>query len=154
MKPSLFAAAVSAAVLQVATSGAQPSTSPLAAGLEAARTTDYAAAEKALSAVVGADRPAALLTLARVELEQGRFADADRHATQAASGPAQRLAATALRGEILAARGDVDDAIKLLEPNRDAPGAGGRRVRLVLGELLIRAAGGRTPSPCSSSSPT
>ena len=113
--------------------------SGLAAGLDAAAASDYAAAEKALLAVQGADRPAALLAVARIRFEQGRFADADRAAQQAAAGPDQRLAATALRGEILAAQGKVDDAIKLLTPSKDGAGTGGRRVRLVLGQLLIRA---------------
>jgi predicted Zn-dependent protease len=113
--------------------------SGLAAGLDAAAASDYAAAEKALLAIQGADRPAALLAVARIRFEQGRFADADRAAQQAAAGPDQRLAATALRGEILAAQGKVDDAIKLLTPSKDGAGSGGRRVRLVLGQLLIRA---------------
>ncbi len=113
--------------------------SGLAAGLDAAAASDYAAAEKALLSVQGADRPAALLAVARIRFEQGRFADADRAAQQAAAGPDQRLAATALRGEILAAQGKVDDAIKLLTPSKDGAGTGGRRVRLVLGQLLIRA---------------
>ena len=113
--------------------------SGLAAGLDAAAASDYAVAEKALMAIVGADRPAALLGVARIRFEQGRFVDADRLAQQAAAGPDQRLAATALRGEILAAQGKVDDAIKLLGPSKDGAGVGGRRVRLVLGELLIRA---------------
>jgi tetratricopeptide (TPR) repeat protein len=44
-----------------------------------------------------------------------------------------------LRAEVLAAQGKVDDAIKLLEPYKDAPDTPGRRLRLELGELLIRA---------------
>ena len=113
--------------------------SALAAALEAAAASDYAAAEKALLAIQGADRPAALLGVARIRFEQGRFVEADRLAQQSAASPDQRLAATALRGEILAAQGKVDDAIKLLAPSKDGAGVGGRRVRLVLGELLIRA---------------
>jgi cellulose synthase operon protein C len=112
---------------------------PLASALSAAAASNYVDAEKVLSAIQGGDRPAALLGLARVGFEQGRFADADRAAQQAAVSPDQRLAATALRGEILAAQGKVDDAIKLLAPAKDGPGVGGRRVRLVLGQLLIRA---------------
>jgi predicted Zn-dependent protease len=112
----------------------------LSSGIEAARVSDYAAAEKALLAVQGADRPLALLALGRVMFEQGRFSDAQKYAVQIMSpqGPA-RLAALALRGEVLAATGNVDEAIKLLDPSKDAPGVGGRRVRLELGELLIRA---------------
>ncbi len=116
-----------------------PANGPLASALAVAASSDYAAAEKALLAVQGADRPAALLGMARVRFEQGRFVDADRFAQQAAASPDQRLAATALRGEILAAQGKVEDAIKLLTPSKDGAGVGGRRVRLVLGDLLIRA---------------
>jgi tetratricopeptide (TPR) repeat protein len=111
---------------------------PLAAALDAARASDYAAAERALLAVQGADRAAALVALARLMFEQGRFAEADRYAMQAAATPAQQLTAIALRGEILAAQGKVDEAIKLLDPHKDGPDGGGRRVRLLLGELLIR----------------
>lgn len=113
---------------------------PLRSALGAARATDYPTAEKALLAVSGADRPAALAALARILFEQGRFAEAERYAAQAAANSAaERWAGTALRGEILAAQGRVDDAIKLLDPFKDGPGVGGRRVRLVLGDLLIRA---------------
>ena len=134
------------AALSAGTARAQPSPpahvvarSALASALEAAAASSYAEAEKALSAILGPDRPAALLALARIRFEQGRFADADRAAQQAAASPDQRLTATALRGEILAAQGKIDDAIRLLAPSKDAAGVGGRRVRLVLGELLIRA---------------
>jgi cellulose synthase operon protein C len=110
----------------------------LASGVEAARVSDYPAAEKALLSVQGTDRPVAMLALGRVLFEQGRYADAQKYVAQAMASPAARLAAIALRSEILAATGSVDDAIKILEPNKDAPGVGGRRVRLELGELLIR----------------
>jgi tetratricopeptide (TPR) repeat protein len=113
--------------------------SALGSALEAATASNYAEAEKELTAIQGSDRPAALVALARVRFEQGRFADADRTAQQAAAAQDQRLAATALRAEILAAQGKVDEAIKLLAPNKDGAGVGGRRVRLVLGQLLIRA---------------
>lgn len=110
----------------------------LAAGLEAARTSDYAAAEKALRAVDGPSRPEARLALAHVMIEQGRFGDADRYATEATADTSTRLVATALRGEILALQGRDQDAIRMLLPHKDAPGVGGRRVRLALGQLLIR----------------
>ncbi|MDP9151540.1 MAG: hypothetical protein M3O36_16590 [Myxococcota bacterium] len=117
-----------------------PSPSALATALEAARTTDYVAAEKGLLAIRGTERPTALLTLARVMLEQGRLAEADKYAAAVvAGGGARRLEALALRGTLLAAQGKVVDAISLLEPNKDALGTGGRRVRLELGELLVRA---------------
>lgn len=116
-----------------------PQSSTLAVALEAARTTQYAAAEKELLAIDGPDRSVARLTLGRVLAQQGRFADADRAAAQALASPATRSAAVALRAEILAAQGRVDDAIRLLEPAKGDSGPGGRRVRLELGELLIRA---------------
>jgi tetratricopeptide (TPR) repeat protein len=117
-----------------------PRTDALGAALEAANATDYAGAEKALLSVGAGDRPIALAALVRVLLEQGRFSQAERFASQlVSSGGAHRLTGLALRGEILAAQGKVDDAIRLLDPSKDAPGIGGRRVRLVLGELLIRA---------------
>jgi Tfp pilus assembly protein PilF len=124
---------------QPAPSAQAPARSALAPALEAGAQSDYAAAEKALLAITGADRPAALLGVARIRFEQGRFAEADRAAQQASSGADQRLAATALRGEILAAQGKVDQAINLLTPSKDGAGVGGRRVRLVLAEQLIRA---------------
>ncbi|HEY3819362.1 MAG TPA: hypothetical protein VGL81_19470 [Polyangiaceae bacterium] len=77
---------------------------------------------------------------ARTALDEGRFADADRLATQAmAGGGAQRLVALAVKARVLAAQGKVDPAIALLDPQKTAQGVGGRRVRLELGELLIRA---------------
>jgi Tfp pilus assembly protein PilF len=146
MKYPLLLATLVAFVFPASFARAQPartapaSSSPLASSLEAARTSDYPAAEKGLLSVGGTERPAALLALTGVLLEQGRFAEADRYATQvAASGAALRLVALALRAQVLAAQGKVDEAIKLLEPSKDAPGVGGRRVRLVLGEHLIRA---------------
>ena len=70
-------------------------------------------------------------------LETGRFAEADRIAQQASANLAQKLAAIALRAEVLFATGKVADAIRLLEPHKDAAGAQARRVRLLLGEYRI-----------------
>ncbi len=53
--------------------------------------------------------------------------------------PVDPLVAVARRAETLASTGKVDEGIKLLAPHKDAAGVGGRRVRLELGELLIRA---------------
>jgi hypothetical protein len=81
-----------------------------------------------------------MLDQARQALDEGRFADAERMAKQAAgAGGPQRLAAAALEARVLASQGKVDAAIGLLDPQKAAAGAGGRRVRLELGELLIRA---------------
>ncbi|HXX68257.1 MAG TPA: tetratricopeptide repeat protein [Polyangiaceae bacterium] len=113
-------------------------TSAFTTALAAARATDYAAAEKGLAAIDGADRPVARLALARLVLQQGRFADADRYASQALASADTRPAAIALRGEILASQGKVEDAIHLLDSAKGSSGPGGRRVRLVLGDLLIR----------------
>jgi tetratricopeptide (TPR) repeat protein len=142
MKHALALSAFGAALMSVAVASAQPGGrgGPLAAGLEALRVSDYSAAEKALGGVTGADRPAALLGLARAMLEQGKFADGERIVSQAiVAGGATRDPALALQAEFLAAQGKVQDAIRLLDPEKAAPGAGGRRVRLVLGDLLLRA---------------
>jgi len=112
-------------------------TGPLADGLAALRATDYARAETTLSAVRGADKPAAEAALARVMLEQGRFAEATQHATQAGQSPAQRAAAAAVKAEVLFAQGKVPEALAVLEPVKDAPDAAGRTVRLLLGEYRI-----------------
>jgi tetratricopeptide (TPR) repeat protein len=135
------AALIALALASVATpalAGPPPPT-PLASALAQADASDYASAEKSLAAITGQGRAEALLALGRIAFERGRFADADRYATQAASSGGDRLAAIALRARVLAAQGKVDEAIKLLEPNKAGQGAGGRRVRLALGELLIRA---------------
>jgi tetratricopeptide (TPR) repeat protein len=77
---------------------------------------------------------------ARAALDEGRFADAERLARKAAaSGGDAGVAALALEARALAAQGKVDQAIALLEPKKTAPGTGGRRARVELGELLIRA---------------
>ena len=121
---------------QPSSPSAQPKT-PLDAALAAARATDYAHAETMLTAIGGADRPAAQLGLARILLEQGRFADADRAAQQAQASAPSSLSALALRARILFLTGHVADAIHLLEPQKDAADHGGMRVRLALAECYI-----------------
>src|SRR5258708_3613219 len=115
-----------------------PATSTIARGLEAARTSDYAAAEKILLEVTSSRRPEALLGLAQTSLEQGRFAQAEDFAKRAGETESYRLAADAARAQVMAARGRVDEAIRLLRPSTGATGAAGRRARLELGELLVR----------------
>jgi cellulose synthase operon protein C len=91
-----------------------------------------------VSAQSKSGHPAAGIDLAREMLETGRLADADRVARGVTQPPDLRLQALALRGEILAAQGKVAEGLRLLDPERDAPGLGGRRVRLELAELLVR----------------
>jgi tetratricopeptide (TPR) repeat protein len=110
--------------------------SGLAAGLEAARTTDYARAEKELGRVRGPDQGAAEVALARVLLEEGRFADAER-TTLHVTGGAHAVEATTIRARIFAARGNTAEGIRLLGPLQGAAGREGRIARLALGELLI-----------------
>jgi cellulose synthase operon protein C len=109
----------------------------LSGGLQAARVTDYSRAERELSSVHGVDQAAAEVVLARVLLEQGRFADAERAAVLAAANPNQNAEATAVRARILSAQGKTKEAVRLLEPLQNTKGRPGRIVRLSLGELLI-----------------
>ncbi len=82
--------------------------------------------------------PATPLTPARTLLEQGRYQEAERAAAGvAAASPSQRVAAAAVRAQALAAVGKLAEAIKVLEPHKDAPDASGRTVRLLLGEYRI-----------------
>ncbi len=113
-----------------------PATGPLAAGKDALAKGDYAEAEKALKAISGAARGDALAELARVQALQGKYTEADATSAQLVS--AGRAAdAAAIRANILFHTGKREDAIKLLEANKNASGAGGREVRVLLGELLI-----------------
>ncbi len=122
--------------------GAEPpagaSPSALDEGIEAATASDYDRAEKLLSSVSGARRPEALLSLGRAYLEQGRFAQAEECATRASQADRYRVAAIALRAEVMTRTGRLEDASRLLRSSLGAPGTEGRRVRLLLGELLIR----------------
>jgi tetratricopeptide (TPR) repeat protein len=144
-----LAALVSASVLTLGVAHAQTRdasaprpasvSAPLGSALEALRTTDYPRAERELGAIRGADQAAAQIALARLMLETGRISEAERFAQQAAASPAQKLAAVAIRAEALFGAGKVGDAIRLLEPHKDATGAPARRVRLLLGEYRIAA---------------
>jgi tetratricopeptide (TPR) repeat protein len=113
------------------------SPSILAAGVEAARVTDYAVAEKDLGAVRGPDQPAAEVALARVLFEQGRLVEAERVAQHAAATPSAKAEAMTVRARILFAEGKVQGAVALLEPLKDTAGRTGRIIRVLLGEYLI-----------------
>jgi tetratricopeptide (TPR) repeat protein len=138
LAPLVFAIALAAPLTQAQAPASTPTPSgAFAAALDAVRTTDYPRAERQLAAIRGAEQPAAQVALARVMLEQGRYAEADRLAVLASASPSQKVAAIAVRAEALAAVGKTADAIKLLEPVKDAPDASGRMVRLLLGEYRI-----------------
>jgi tetratricopeptide (TPR) repeat protein len=77
------------------------------------------------------------LDAGRTALEEGRFADAERLARQAAG--TNRIAASTLQARVLAAQGQVDAAIALLDPSKGATGVDGRHLRITLAELLLRA---------------
>lgn len=78
------------------------------------------------------------LDAARAALAEGRYDDADRLAKQAATGN-NRGAGLVLEARALASQGKLDAAIALLDAQKALAGADGRRVRVMLGELLIRA---------------
>lgn len=137
--PALLAALVLAEGLAGAqqASGKAPS-GPLGEGLTALAVSDYAKAEAAFAQVKGGDEAEAKLGLARAALEQGRFADVDKHAQAAEGSAATKVRAHVLRAQALIAQGRTKDAIKLLDTYRTSgKGADVRRARLVLGEALI-----------------
>jgi tetratricopeptide (TPR) repeat protein len=96
----------------------------------------YADAEHAFRALsAGSTRGEALLGLAQVQLETGRYEEAERTATSA--GSAQRtldVRAQTLRGEALYARGKLDAAAKAFEKAARDPAA--LRAHVLLGRLL------------------
>ncbi|MEO6418238.1 MAG: hypothetical protein ABIP39_02455, partial [Polyangiaceae bacterium] len=73
----------------------------LAAALEAVRATDYPRAERELAALRGADQPAASTALARIMLEQGRFAEVEKYAQIAQANANEKTAATNVRAQAL-----------------------------------------------------
>jgi uncharacterized protein HemY len=116
---------------------AQAPGGPLASALEAAHGSQYALAETELGAIRGTERPAAQIALARILLEQGRYADADRAAQGAGGTPDEKNQALAVRARTLFAKGQQAAALRLLESAKDSPGRGGRAVKLLLGEYRI-----------------
>ena len=82
--------------------------------------------------------PATPLDAARTSLAEGRYDEADKLARQA-MGSGSKGAALALDAQALASEGKLDAAIALLDANKSLAGVDGQRVRIVLGELLVRA---------------
>ncbi len=117
--------------------GAAQATGPLATGLEALRTSDYARAIQILGGVRGADAPAAQVALARAQLATGRYDAAEQTARQVGGTATDKLAAVCVRAEALFRTGKVAEAVKLLDANAAGTGAAGRRARLLLGEYRI-----------------
>ena len=110
----------------------------LAGGLEALARSDYATAEKELTAASkGGERQKALLGLARLNLAVGKYKEAADTADLAirAGKTRERLDATAVKAQALADQGKVAEAVAAVESVKDDADA--RRARLVLGELLI-----------------
>jgi len=129
------------------TSHAPSVTAALASALEVAKTSEYARAETELAAIGGAERPAAQVALARVLLEQGRYADAERVAAATGGGADERGLALAIRAKAMFARGRHVEAARLLESAKDTSGRGGRAVRLLLGEYRIATGHRRDAEP-------
>ncbi|HEY1954951.1 MAG TPA: tetratricopeptide repeat protein [Polyangiaceae bacterium] len=113
-----------------------PATGPLAAEKDALAQGNYADAEKVLKGISGKSRGDALAELVRLQTLQGKDSEAEATCKQLAA--AGRAAdAAALRAYILFHTGKRDEAIKLLESQKNATGDGGREVRVELGEFLI-----------------
>jgi tetratricopeptide (TPR) repeat protein len=110
---------------------------PLESGLAALRASDYAKAESELGAIKGPLEGEAKLALGRAALEQGKYAEADKHAQAAAAFASVKARAGILRAEILLAQGKNKEAIAALEPLKAGKSNEARRARLLLGETLI-----------------
>ncbi len=79
------------------------------------------------------------LARAREAIDRGQYEDADKFVQDALRSPPLKVRAACLRAELLAARGKLDEAIRVLESEKNASGPDARRVWLLLGEYLIRA---------------
>src|SRR5262245_39939223 len=60
------------------TTTAPPAAGTLASAIDAAKKTDYARAETELAAIKGNDLSAALVVLARIQIEQGKLPEAEK----------------------------------------------------------------------------
>lgn len=133
---------VVAAVLVFALGGsraarADSAATPLARGLAELEASSYDAAEKSLAAIKGADEGMAKAGLAELAFVRGNYVEADKLAGQVGGPAAAKAKATLVRAKVLEATGRRGDGIRLLESNKGAPGAEGRQIRLLLGELLL-----------------
>lgn len=108
------------------------------AGTTALETSDYETAEKHFKSAAqtgnAANKSAALIGLAKVQLATGRYAEAAKSAASATD-RAARPEAVAVQSEALARQGKSAEAIALLEGVKGEPTA--RRARVLLGELYI-----------------
>lgn len=84
----------------------------------------------------GSTRGAATLVLARVELETGRYAEAEALVRPLSARGNERVAASTLMAEAQLARGQLDEAQRTLEGASREPSA--HRARVLLGRLLLR----------------
>lgn len=134
------AIAVLVAVLPAAAlaqkTAAKPQADPLRAPYQALATGDYAKAEQGFRALLsGQRRGKALLGLGRVQLETGRYAEAEESAATATASPGLGGRAHTLRGEALYVRGKLDQAQRAFELAVKSKEA--LRARVLLGRLLL-----------------
>jgi tetratricopeptide (TPR) repeat protein len=120
-----------------------PATGPLGPAKDALAKGDYAEAEKFLKTVSGKDRSDALAELGRIQMLQGKYAEADATAKQLGGANG-----AVIQANILFHTGKRDDAIRVLEANKTATGMAGREVRVMLGDFLIQM-GKRTDAEAS-----
>ena len=115
----------------------EPVPSDLAGAEAALGRGSYVAAEQAFTKLArGRDTARARLGLARVRVATGRYDDAAAVAQQVAASSDLHADAETLRAEMLAARGRLDDAERVLAGLARDPRA--HRARVVLGRLLLR----------------
>lgn len=137
MKRGLIAFGIVALSFSSNEAGAQRP--PLETALQAIERSDWGDAERRLSALTssGKDRAASWLSLARVQLKTGRYAEAAESAKRATSLDKKlRIEALPVQAEALSRRGKIDEAIRLLEALEREPAA--LRARLSLGELYLQ----------------
>lgn len=117
---------------------ADAAASPLRQGLDALDAANYDVAERSLRDVKGADEPLAKAALAELLATRGKYEEADRLAASVGGSAAAKATAALVRARALAATGKRAEAARLLEAQKGAAGVEGRRVRLLLGELLLQ----------------